>query len=135
MTPLIAIHAGFAIAALVLGPFVLWTRLGARQRPRWHRFAGYAWAAFMVITAASAVFIHDEGLPSFAGFSPLHLLVPFTLLMLWRAFAYLRRGQIRGHRLTMASLYLGACVTAGGFALLPDRLLGGLVWGAWLGWA
>lgn len=136
MTPLIAVHAGFALAALVLGPFALWTRLGARQRPRWHRRAGYAWIACMIIAAASAVFIHgSDDLPRLAGFSPLHLLVPFTLLMLWLAFAFLRRGQIRGHRLTMLGLYFGACVTAGAFALLPDRLLGGLVWSTWLGWA
>lgn len=134
MTPVIAIHAGFALLALVLGPFALWTRLGARQRPRWHRRAGHAWVAAMVIAAASAVFIHGSGLPSIAGFSPLHLLVPFTLFMLWRAFAYLRRGEIRGHRFTMLGLYFGACVTAGGFALLPDRLLGQLVWGGLLGW-
>src|SRR5690606_24277425 len=123
MTPVVAIHASFALAALLLGPFALWTRLGTRQRPRWHRRAGYAWVACMVVAAASAMFIHGADLPSVAGFSPLHLLVPFTLLMLWRAFACLRRGEIRGHRITMLGLYLGACVTAGGFALLPDRLL------------
>jgi uncharacterized membrane protein len=135
MTPVIAIHAGFAVAALLIGPVALWSRLGARPRPRWHRIAGYAWVACMIVAATSAAFIRGSGLPNLAGFSPLHLLVPFTLVMLWRAFAYLRRGQVRYHRLTMLGLYFGACVTAGAFALLPDRLLGQLVWGQWLGWA
>lgn len=134
MTPIIAIHACLALAALAIGPLVLWTRLGARQRPRWHRAAGYLWVACMLGAAVSAVFIRGDGRPNIAGFSPIHLLVPFTLFMLWRAFVYLRRGQIRGHRLTMLGLYLGACVTAGAFTLLPDRLLGHLVWSDWLGW-
>ena len=29
----------------------------------------------------------------------------------------------------MVSLYVGACVVAGGFSLLPGRLLGNLLWG------
>jgi uncharacterized membrane protein len=33
----------------------------------------------------------------------------------------------------MVSLYLGACVTAGAFTLLPGRYLGQLIWGQWLG--
>jgi uncharacterized membrane protein len=33
----------------------------------------------------------------------------------------------------MRNLYIGACVVTGIFTLLPDRLLGQLVWGRWLG--
>ena len=35
----------------------------------------------------------------------------------------------------MQGLYIGACVIAGGFTLHPDRLLGNLIWGQWLGLA
>ena len=34
----------------------------------------------------------------------------------------------------MWSLYLGGCVTAGAFALLPGRHLGNLLWRDLLGW-
>lgn len=132
-TPLIAAHASFALGALALGPVALWARLGSMQRPRWHRAAGYAWVACMLGTAFSAVFIHDSPLPKLAGFGPIHLLIPLTLFMLWRAFAHLRRGNIAAHRAVMLQLYLGACVGAGVFTLLPNRMLGQLVWGQWLG--
>jgi uncharacterized membrane protein len=60
--------------------------------------------------------------------------VPFTLVNLVLAFRYLLRKNIVGHRKTMQSLYLGACVIAGAFTLLPNRYLGQLIWGQWLGW-
>jgi hypothetical protein len=31
-------------------------------------------------------------------------------------------------------LYVGACLIAGGFTLLPSRYLGNLIWHEWLGW-
>jgi uncharacterized membrane protein len=55
--------------------------------------------------------------------------------MLFLAFRFLLRGNVRGHRLTMVWLYFAACVGAGSFALLPNRFLGQLVWGQWLGLA
>jgi uncharacterized membrane protein len=42
-TPIVAIHTSFALSAVVLGPFALWTRMGPTVRVRWHRAAGYAW--------------------------------------------------------------------------------------------
>ena len=53
--------------------------------------------------------------------------------MLVVAFGFLLRGNINGHRKTMQRLYLGACLVAGGFTLLPSRYLGQLLWGEWLG--
>jgi uncharacterized membrane protein len=139
LTPLIAIHLSAALAALAIGPVALWARRGqdtrsiSALRSRLHRAAGYAWVTLMLATAGSAVFIRDFSLPNIAGYTPIHLLVPFTLVWLCRAFVYLLRGNIPGHRKTMLSLYLGACVTAGAFTLLPGRYLGQLVWDQWLG--
>ena len=67
------------------------------------------------------------------GFTPIHLLIPVTILGLFNGFHALYRGQLARHRKGMVSLYLGACVTAGAFTLLPGRYLGNLVWGQWLG--
>jgi uncharacterized membrane protein len=130
MPAVIAIHTCFALCALAIGPVALWTRLGARPRLRGHRAAGYAWVTCMVGAAVSALFIHTSPGPTWAGFSLIHLLVPFTLAMLWHALACLRRGQIRRHRQAMQRLYLGGCVVAGAFTLLPGRTLGRMVWGA-----
>ncbi|MCB2027667.1 MAG: DUF2306 domain-containing protein [Rhodoferax sp.] len=133
MSPLIAIHTAAALAAVVLGPFALWSRKGRQQRPRLHRAFGYAWVTLMLAAAVSAIFIRDYGLPNIAGYTPIHLLVPITLLGLFGAFRHLAQGNIDGHRKTMQCLYLGACVVAGGFTLLPGRYLGKLVLGQWMG--
>ena len=133
LTPLIAVHMSAAISALVVGPVALWARKGATQRPRLHRAFGYAWVTLMLVTAVSALFIRDFAVPNLAGYTLIHLFVPVTFFMLFGAVYYVAKGNIRGHRKTMQGLYLGACVVAGAFTLLPGRYLGQLVWGEWLG--
>ncbi|MEW6464696.1 MAG: DUF2306 domain-containing protein [Pseudomonadota bacterium] len=132
--PVIAIHLSAALGALVTGPVALWARRQGAARPRLHRAFGYAWVTLMLITAVSALFIRDFQLPNIAGYTPIHLLIPLTLGGLFMAFRYLLRKNITGHRMAMQQLYLGACVGAGQFTLLPSRYLGQLVWGQWLGW-
>ena len=129
LTPLIAVHMSAAIGAVLIGPVALWARKGRAQRPRLHRAFGYAWVTLMIVTALSAIFIRDFALPNLAGYTPIHLLVPVTMLGLVGAFYALAKGNIVRHRQTMVSLYIGACVVAGGFSLLPGRLLGNLLWG------
>lgn len=133
LTPTIAIHMTAALGALALGPLVLWTRQGRQPRRTLHRGLGYAWVTLMVATAVSALFIRDHGMPNLGGYTPIHLLVPVTLASLVGAFWRLARGDIAGHRKTMRGLYYGACVVAGFFTLLPQRFLGQLVFGQWLG--
>ena len=118
-----------AIGAVLIGPVALWARKGRAQRPRLHRAFGYAWVTLMIVTALSAIFIRDFNLPNIAGYTPIHLLVPVTVLGLVGAFYALAKGNIARHRQAMVSLYIGACVVAGVFTLLPGRLLGKLLWG------
>jgi uncharacterized membrane protein len=128
LTPLIAVHMTAAIGAVLTGPVALWARKGRLQRPRLHRAFGYAWVTLMVVTAVSAIFIRDFELPNLAGYTPIHLLVPATLVGIFGAFWFLAKGNIAGHRKTMQNLYISACVVAGGFTLLPQRYLGQLLW-------
>ena len=129
MSPLIAVHMSAALAAVATGPVALWARQGVRQRPRLHRAFGYAWVSFMLVTAISALFIRDTSLPNVGGYTPIHLLVPATLGLLFAAFWKLAHGDIKGHATTMRRLYVAACVVAGLLTLLPQRYLGQLVWG------
>jgi uncharacterized membrane protein len=129
LTPLIAVHATAALGAVATGPVALWARRGRLQRPRLHRAFGYAWVTLMVVAAVSAIFIRDRNLPNIAGYTPIHLLIPVTLGTLVLAFVALARGRIDWHRSAMQRLYLGACVVAGLFTLLPGRLLGRTLWG------
>jgi uncharacterized membrane protein len=130
MSPVIAIHLSAALAAVATGPVALWARKGARQRPLLHRAFGYAWVTLILVTALTALFLRDRSLPNLAGYTPLHLLVPVTFIALFGAFRKLALGDIAGHRRIMQRLYFAACIAAGSFALLPNRYLGRLVWGA-----
>jgi len=127
LTPLIAFHTGCAIAATLTGAIALWARRQAGPLPWVHRIAGRSFVLLMLATAISALFLRDFKLPNWAGFTPIHLLIPVTLgglaLSLWHL-AHQRIGQ---HRSVMRKLYFGSCVVAGLFTLLPGRLLGNLL--------
>jgi uncharacterized membrane protein len=127
-TPLIAVHTIAALLAIATGPVALWARKGRVQRPRLHRAFGYAWVTLMLLAATSAIFIRGGPGPRLAGFGLIHLLILLTYGKLFLSFWKLAHGDIAGHRKTMQRLYLGACVAAGGFTLLPSRYLGHLVW-------
>ena len=129
MNPVIAVHMTAALLAVATGPVALWARRGRTQRPRLHRAFGHAWVTLMLVTAVSALFIRDRSLPNLAGYTPIHLLVPVVLAMLFVSFRHLASGNIAGHRRTMQILYLAACIVAGAFTLLPQRYLGQQLWG------
>ena len=128
LTPLIAFHMGSAITATAIGPVALWARRSGNARPVLHRAAGYVFVVAMVCTALSALFIRDFQLPNLAGFTPIHLLIPLTLVGLFGAFWHLAHKRIDLHRSIMRKIYFGACLTAGLFTLVPGRLLGDLLW-------
>lgn len=122
--PLIFFHLVTAVAALGLGLYMLLRRKGTPA----HRTLGWFWVVLMTVTALTAVFIRDYRLPNVLGYTPIHLLVVLVAVMLPLGIAYVRRGNVRGHRRTMIGLYLGACIVAGLFTLLPGRFLGSLLW-------
>ena len=126
LTPIVAIHMTAAILAIATGPMAIWARKGATLRTRLHRAFGYGWVTLMLVAATSAIFIRSELPGQWFGFSLIHLLVIVTYAMLFIAFRFLIKGNIRGHRLTMVNLYLGACLVAGVFTLAPNRYLGDL---------
>jgi len=118
--PLVFVHLVGALAALALGAALLWRRKGTSS----HRALGWAWVAAMGTAAASSAFIRSHGTLSVAGFSPIHLFTVLVLTQLPRGIWYARQGRIEAHRKTMRGLYIGGCVVAGLFTLLPGRFLG-----------
>ena len=120
-TPAIIIHTSAALTAAALGGAVFFGRKGT---PR-HRVAGRIWVALMMIVAGSTWWIRRDG-----HFSWIHGLSVLTLLLLGVAVYFAATGNIRRHRNLMIGVYAGALVTAGAFTLLPQRLLGGLLWTA-----
>lgn len=124
LSPVIAIHMSLALGALALGPVAL----GLRKGSRGHRGIGYAWVTLMVGAALSSLFIHDHRLPNLAGYTPIHLFSVTSLAGVGFGIRQVVRHNIAAHRATMLRVYLGGCVGAGLFALLPSRYLGGLLW-------
>ena len=127
--PLVFFHLATALASLLIGIVILSRRKGTTS----HRWLGWSWVVLMASTAVASAFIRDYGMPNLAGFTPIHGFTLLVLYMLPRGIWYIRRGNVVGHRKTMKGLYVGACVVAGIFTLLPGRFLGGLLWKQWLG--
>lgn len=124
----IQIHVAAVVPAAVLGPYVLSGRKGTPL----HRLLGRIWVLLMAISALSSFFIHE--LDVFHGFSPIHLLSIFVLVSLWRAVCAARAGNIRAHKAIVLSTYIGGIVIAGGFTLMPYRIMNTVVLGGGHGW-
>jgi uncharacterized membrane protein len=119
LTPLIAFHISVAMLALVLGAVMFARPKGTPG----HRLLGCIWVASMVATAFGSFWIQRGD-----HFSWIHLLSAWTLFGLFMAVRNVRRGSIQAHRGWMIGLYMGLAI-AGAFTLLPNRLLGSLVFG------
>ena len=127
--PIIFFHLVTAFAALLLGGVLLWRRKGTTG----HRALGWSWVLLMGSTALASAFIRDYQLPNLAGFTPIHGFTLLVAMKLPQGIWQVRHGNIAGHRKSMRSLYIGACVLAGVFTLLPGRFLGNLLWRQTLG--
>ena len=128
-TPIL-IHLGFALSALALGPLALRSRKGSPL----HRAAGYTWVLLMLAAALSSLFIRNFKGLNLWGYTPIHLLSLLTFVGITSAILAVVQRRISAHRKAMWSTYLGACVVAGLFTLLPSRLLGEWLWHSTLGW-
>lgn len=121
--PVVFVHAVSMMGATALGG---WLMLGRKGRTA-HRVGGWAWVALMTTAALTSLGMASR-FPNIGGFGPIHALTLFVLVMLplgvWRA----RTHRVQAHRQTMRGLYLGACLVAGAFTLLPGRLLGQMLW-------
>ena len=123
--PLIFFYLVTAVSALLLGIVILSRRKGTRS----HRRLGWVWVLLMGSTALASAFIRDYRLPNLAGYTPIHGFTLFVAVMLPLAVWHIRHGNVRGHRRAMQGIFIGGCLVAGLFTLLPGRFLGSLLWG------
>lgn len=113
---IIQIHAGAAIAALVLGAVQMLAPKGTIP----HRTLGYIWAALMVTVAFTAIFIRQIN-PG--GFSFIHIFVPLTFFGLYGVITHARAMRGDKHRNAVFGLFFGALLVPGLFAFMPGRLM------------
>ena len=131
LSPLLSVHIVCSLAAVILGGVMLARRKGTGS----HRRLGWTWVGLMGLSALSSVFIGGGSFLGVPGLSPIHGFTVLVAVMLPLAVAHARGHRADRHRRAMLGLYVGACVTAGVFTLLPGRLLGGLLWHDLLGLA
>jgi len=119
--PIIQVHAGTAILALLLGPFVIWRK----RRDMAHRIMGRIWIVTMIVVASTSWFIS-----SFAWigpFGPVHIFAVMTYWSLYSSIRHLMAGRFAAHGAEMRSLYIYALGIAGAFTFLPGRTMHAMV--------
>ena len=121
--PPIPWHAFAALAALAMGGAQLALPKGTTR----HRVMGYAWAALMLVIAASSFWIQQIRL--IGPFSSIHILSIIVLITVPLAVWHAHRHYAAKHRRVMISLYVFALIGAGVFTLLPGRIMHAVVFG------
>ncbi len=119
----IQIHAIAAMAAFVLGVVQFAVPKGTLP----HRTLGYTWVGLMLVVAASSFWI--QGMRQWHGFSAIHLLSIWVLILLPLAVLAARRHRVGTHSKAMVGIFAGALVIAGAFTLLPGRIMHHVVFG------
>lgn len=114
-SPVIQIHLATVLAAVATGVVLMSGVKGTRL----HRTLGWAWSSFMVLTAASALFIAAQG-PSLIF---LKLFALITLVSVPAAVLSARSHKVARHARIMTSLFVGGIGVAGVLAFLPGRLM------------
>src|SRR5258708_5888009 len=103
--PAIQFHAFAAMTAFGLGL----VQLAAPKGTLPHRTIGWIWVALMLVVSVSAFFIHQIRL--WGPWSPIHLLVIFTLVILPIAVCHPHRHEVHKHRNTIVSTFLAPLPT------------------------
>ena len=118
-TSLIIAHTLLAVSAIVIGALLLLKNKGTFN----HKLFGWIWILMMASVALLSFGIQYDG------FSWIHLLSVFTLVMLTVGVRNIKNKKIVAHSITMKGIYFGALVITGMFTLLPSRLIGRIFFG------
>lgn len=120
-TPIVVVHTLAALAAMAVGAAVFLRRKGTPA----HAWLGRAWVGLMLAVTLSTIWIKGDG-----RYSWIHILSVVVTALLALGVYWALTGRIEGHRKLMTRVYLGALVVTGAFTLLPQRLLGKMLWSA-----
>jgi len=120
------IHLSTIAPAFAIGTYILVTKKGTAR----HKFLGRIYMLLMLFTALVTLLMSAKVGPTLLDhFGFIHLLSLLVLYSIPVAYHAARTGNIERHRMIMVSVYVGALLVAGGFTLMPGRLLGDLIFG------
>lgn len=114
-------HVSTVIPCVPLGLYLLLAPKGTAL----HKQLGKLWVVLMLVTATSTLFIRDG-----MELSWIHIFVPFTYSASWKLVSKARKGDIKGHKNEIVSLFLGALMIPGIAAIaIPGRLMNVMIFG------
>ncbi len=118
--PLAYLHLGTVFPAFLLGTYLLLRRKGTPV----HRLLGKIFMGLMLFTATVTLFMQAQVGPTILNhFGFIHVFSALVFYSVPQAYLAIRRKDLRRHRSNMIGLYVGGLVIAGGFALMPGRLI------------
>ena len=126
---IIYIHASLALLAVPLGLFIFLNKKGTVI----HKASGSVWIGLLTIVSLSAIFTQTINPDTY---SPIHLLIPFTIGSLIYSVWSIKRFQKTkinryrdSHKYSMIGVYVGALLIAGAFTLFPGRYFHTMLFG------
>ena len=119
-------HLGTIAPAFLMATFMMVTKKGTEV----HRLIGRIYMVLMLFTAMVTLLMSAQVGPRlFNHFGFIHLLSVLVLYCVPSAYWAIKNGNVKRHRLSMIGLYIGGLIVAGGFTLMPGRMLGNVLFG------
>ena len=119
-TQLAYFHLATVIPAFFIGGLQFLRRKGTPM----HKLLGKVYMACMLATGLITLAMPAHVGPQFLNhFGMIHIFSLMALVSVPTAYFAARRGDIRIHRASMISLYIGGILIAGTFAFAPGRML------------
>jgi len=119
-------HLGTIAPAFLLATFMMVTKKGTEV----HKLIGRIYMVLMLFTAMVTLLMSAQVGPRlFNHFGFIHLLSALVLYNVPSAYWAIKNGNVKRHKRAMIGLYIGGLIVAGGFTLMPGRMLGNVLFG------
>jgi len=120
------IHLATIAPAFLMASFIMVTKKGTKL----HKSIGRIYMVLMLFTALITLLMSAQVGPRlFNHFGFIHLLSALVLYEVPIAYWAIKNGNVKRHKQAMIGLYIGGLIIAGGFTLIPGRMLGNLLFG------